>query len=307
MNKCLGCGQLTEKELCDRCFRIRHYNDYQVSNKTNDDYIPILKNIGKTKDLVVVVVDLFNAVNLKELTKYLNNDILLVLTKRDVLPKSVYDVNLLSYDYGINCVDKIIISSNKNYNFDLLYEKINEYKKSTNVYVVGYTNAGKSSMINKIIYNYSDNDSLITTSPIASTTLNEINININDELTLIDTPGILLDKDLSLTPNKSVLKKIVPSKEIKPTVFQVKSSQTIIIDEFAKIYLENINVTLYMSNNLKIRRVYKEDISEYKKVIYVDNEDIVIRGLGFISTKGKGIVTIYTNEDVEIYTRERLI
>ena len=57
----------------------------------------------------------------------------------------------------LNIKEKIVISSNKNYNFDALYELINKYKKSENVYVVGYTNAGKSTMINKIIYNYSDN------------------------------------------------------------------------------------------------------------------------------------------------------
>ena len=36
---------------------------------------------------------------------------------------------------------------------DLVFEKINELKTSENVYVVGYTNSGKSTLINKIIYN----------------------------------------------------------------------------------------------------------------------------------------------------------
>ena len=37
----------------------------------------------------------------------------------------VYEEKLLNYNYDINCIDKIIISSNKNYQFDELFEKIN--------------------------------------------------------------------------------------------------------------------------------------------------------------------------------------
>ena len=180
MNKCQGCGVLCENTLCERCFRIKHYNDYKVITKTNNDFIPILENISKSNDLVLLVVDLFNIGDLSLIRKYLKNDILLVLTKRDLLPKSVSFDKLFDYDYGIDYIDKIIISSNKNYNFDELLDKINKYKKSNNVYIVGFTNAGKSTMINKLIYNYSDNKTEITTSPLPSTTLNTIEINLGN-------------------------------------------------------------------------------------------------------------------------------
>ncbi len=308
MNKCYGCGILTEENLCERCFRIRNYNDYQVINKTNDEYEDILKRIGKTKELVVLVVDLFNIEEAKNICQYLNNDILLVLTKRDIFPKSVYEEKLLQYNYGIDCIDKIIISSKKNYNFDDLFDKINNYKKSKIVYVVGLTNAGKSSMINKIIYNYSTKETSITTSPIASTTLNEIEIEINPELTLIDTPGILLEKDLTTNVTAKKLKKIVPNAEIKPITFQVKGKQYIIIDEFAIVEVTNMDITIYMSRILKITRKYKEImLPSYCNEINVKNEDIVIRGLGFINCRGNGIVKIYTNAEICSYKRQKLI
>ncbi len=308
MNKCYGCGITTENELCERCFRIRNYNDYQKVNDTNDDYIPILNKINDSKDLVVMVVDLFNVNDMSIFSKYLNNDILLVLTKRDLLPKSVYDQNLLDYNYNINCVDKIIISSKKNLQFDELMEKINKYKKSKNVYVVGYTNAGKSTMINKIIYNYSDLEQEITTSPITSTTLNEIEIKINETLTLIDTPGILLEDDLINIVEPKRLKQIVPNKEIKPITYQVKDKQYILVDDLIKVEAEKINLTFYISNSLKVTRIYKDkNEKSFKTEINVNNQDIVIRGLGFISTKQKGKITIYTNDKIDIFTRDRLI
>ena len=62
MNKCVGCGDiiLTSKTLCERCFRIRNYNDYKIVSKDNNDFINILKEINKTNDLVVLLIDLFN-------------------------------------------------------------------------------------------------------------------------------------------------------------------------------------------------------------------------------------------------------
>ena len=168
MNKCIGCGVLLqetnkeklgyttniEKQLCERCFRIRNYGEYKTVVKKNEEFTEILKNINKTNDLVVLVIDIFNLnKNLDTIKKYINNDIIIVATKKDLLPKSISDDKILNYvkKYNIKHIESIVISSMKNYNFDNLYDLINKYKKTKNVYVIGYTNAGKSTMINKLI------------------------------------------------------------------------------------------------------------------------------------------------------------
>ena len=308
MNKCKGCGILIDNnDLCERCFRIKHYNDYKVVSKTNNDFIPILENINKTNDLVLLVVDLFNIGDLSIIRKYLKNDILLVLTKRDLLPKSVSLDKLYNYDYKIDFIDKIIISSNKNYNFDLLLDKINKYKKSNNVYIVGYTNAGKSTMINKLIYNYSDLKTEITTSPLPSTTLNTIEIKLND-ITLIDTPGLLDENDIVNYVSGDELKKIIPKKEIKPITYQIKGNQTIVIDKYLQIEASDIDLTFYISNNLEIKRYYKKMPTKLKKhTIEVNKNDIVIKGLCFIKTNKKSVLNIYTLDNVSVFTRDSII
>ena len=307
MNKCQGCGVLCENTLCERCFRIKHYNDYKVVAKTNNDFIPILENISKSNDLVLLVVDLFNIGDLSLIRKYLKNDILLVLTKRDLLPKSVSFDKLFDYDYGIDYIDKIIISSNKNYNFDELLDKINKYKKSNNVYIVGFTNAGKSTMINKLIYNYSDNKTEITTSPLPSTTLNTIEINLGD-LTLIDTPGLLSEGDIANYVSGEELKKIIPKKEIKPITYQIKGFQTIVVDDYLLIEANDIDLTFYVSNNLKTERYYKKINTNLKKhVIEVNHNDIVVKGLCFIKTNKKSTLNVYTLDKVSVFTRRSII
>lgn len=325
MCKCKGCGVKLQdndeknigytkninNELCERCFRIRNYNDYKLVIKDNNDYINILKNINQN-DLVILVIDLFNIKNIEEISKYIKNKILLVLTKRDILPKSCYDEKLLKYfdNYNLNIVDKVIISSKKNYNFDLLFDKINSYKTSNNVYVIGFTNSGKSTMINKIIYNYSSISTQITTSNLPSTTIDSISVKINDTLTLIDTPGLLDNGDIINYIDSNTLKKIIPNTEIKPITYQVKNKQIISIDELFEISLSNNNITIYASNNLKINRYYKKQKTSnlIKKEFIVDKDtDIVISGLCFIKFTKKEKIEIYTLDNVEVNKRKSLI
>lgn len=325
MNKCKGCGIVLqteniekigytkdiEKNLCERCFRIRNYGEYKTITKTNDDFIKILKEINKTNDLVILVLDIFNLTEKIDIIKEnINNDILLVITKRDILPKSIPDVKLLEYTdkYNLKTIDKIIISSNKNYNFDKLYELINKHKKSKNVYVIGFTNAGKSTMINKIIYNYSECDDQITTSILPSTTLNKIKIKINEDLNIIDTPGLITEGSIYDILDGKELKRIIPKKEIKPISYQIKGKQYIVIDKYAIMELENMNIVIYMSNALKISRYYKPIETQMEETnLEINNNDVVINGLGFIKCIGKGKIKIYTKKEITVYKRKQLI
>ena len=331
--KCRGCGasfqidnpskegfikeeNLQKSTLCERCFKIRNYGEYQVITKKNEDFFSILKDINETKDLVVLVIDIFNInKDLTEICSYLkNNDILVVLNKRDVLPLSVKINNLLYYvdRLGIKYVDKLIISTKKNFNFDLLMNKINTYKKSKNVYVVGYTNVGKSSMINKIIYNYSNSILDVTTSVLPSTTLSSVVVEVNDTLTLIDTPGILDEGSIMnyLEPEK--LKKVLPRDEIRTITYQIRTKQTIFVEDIVRIDCEmSNNLTFYFSNKLDISRIFvpsdkMTDLERHDLVVF-ENQDIVISGMGFIKVTNSGQLTIYTLPNVDVFTRPALI
>lgn len=330
--KCVGCGVTLqdenilldgyttsmENDICSRCFKMKNYGEYQIVTKSNDDFIEILKSVNDTKDLVLYIIDLLNIdKDIKQIREYIDNKIILVLNKRDVLPKSLNDEKLISYFKSLDlvCEDIVVISPNKNYNIDLLLSKIKKYKTSRNVYVVGNTNVGKSTLINKLLKNYSDNDGELTISPLPSTTLNKISIKLSDDLTLIDTPGLVDRGNIVNYVDTSALKIINPKKEIKPKTYQSKVGQCIIVENFLRLdYIDGPknSFTLFFSNSLKIKRLNMnrhDDLKDLcKKTIEVGYfEDLVITGLGFIRITEKAVIDVYVHKDVDVYTRKSII
>ena len=331
--KCLGCGVLLqdenilqegyttsiENDICQRCFRMKNYGEYQVVTKSNEEYINILKGVSETKDLVLYITDLINLEkNLEQIRNLIPNKMILVLNKKDALPRSVKEEKLIAYleSMGIHFEEVIVISANKNYNIDYLLRRIKFHQTSKNVYVVGHTNAGKSSLINKLIQNYSDNAQELTMSPLPSTTLNTVKIEINDHLTLFDTPGLVQNGSILNHVDEKMTKKISPKKEIKPKTFQLRRNQSIIIEDLIRIdYVEGEknSFTLFVSNDLNIKRLLNsnnhEVLKDLNKVTYQVgyDEDLAITGLGFVKIVNKGTIDVYVNKDVETYMRKSLI
>lgn len=328
-DRCFGCGNKFEDEvlynqlpgepekLCKRCFKMKNYGEYSNISDVID-FKTTFKTINKSNDLVVWVCDIID-LNLDIITnKYeITNDIILVLSKCDLLPKSVREYKLLNYieKYNLNIVDIVFVSSVNNYNFDVLYNKIDKHKKSKNVYVTGLANAGKSTLINKMIKNYSSNTSFVTTSFMPSTTISFVHINLSDDLVLIDTPGIIDEGSLLNEVTVSDLKLIAPKKEIKPRTFQIKPNQAITIGKYTRIDYNseyNNSFTVYISNMIKVDSINKtkncalNDLKQHK-IHVLDNQDVLIKGLCFIKVVKECDLVVYTLDNVKIDVRDKMI
>ncbi len=311
--KCMGCGNILkddelEHNICNRCFRLKHYGEYHVTNKDNSDYLKIINNID-SDDLVIYVTSLLN-LTIMNLSKFKN--VIVVLTKRDILPKSVKDNKIIDYVKNhYNFKDIEVISSIKNYNLDNLISKIEKYNKKK-VYLIGNTNSGKSTLLNKLIENYSESDIDITTSMYPSTTLDTIEVKIND-IEFIDTPGIIDNGSVINYIDYKMLKKITPKKEVKPRTYQIKGKGSLVIEDLVRIdYETNDNsMTIYIANSVNIIRVGDENprLKDLPKREFnlKNDKDIVITDLCFIKFV-KGLkVKIYANNNINVYERDNLI
>lgn len=322
IKKCTGCGVILQtnnknkegyiedisKEVCERCFKLKNYGEYQEVKLINKDYEKILKEIPEDS-LVVYLTSVLN-INLN----YLNNlkNVIIVLTKKDLLPKSVKDYKLINYISNItsNYLDIEIISSVKNYNLDNLLNKIKKQNKKE-VYFVGMTNSGKSTLINKIIKNYTNKELEVTTSPYPSTTLNKIEIAL-DNLMIIDTPGLLSEGSILNSLTLKEIKKITPKKEIKPRSYQLKGKGALLIEDYIRLdYYTDNNIAIYLANNLKVTKISQDNpkLKENIKLEFTlkENKDIVVEDLCIIKLTKKAKINIYSKYNINIYERDNLI
>ncbi len=332
IKKCIGCGAVLQDRdeneigyvsninntICKRCFRIKNYGEYISANKSYLDYLRLFDEIKKKDDLVLFLCDILSLDESLNKINEFNCKVILVITKCDLLPKSVKEFKLKNYimnNYKLNIVDIIFVSAVKNYNMDLLLNKVYKNKNSNYVYLVGNTNSGKSTLINKIIKNVRLLTGDITTSSMPATTLDLIEIKVDDDLVLIDTPGIVSTNNYLTDLNYKDIKIISPKVTIKPITYQMKPKQSILIGNYARIdYLsEHSNsFTLYLSNNINVNRISLNTNNTLRNLTkksfnLKSGKDIVINGLCFCKIVKDAKVDIYVKDNVDVFERNNLI
>ncbi len=331
IKKCIGCGSLLQStvanksgyvksnklntaEYCERCFKIKNYGDCDIVSEKKD-FKKIIDNINSTNNAIVYLVDVLNIT--KEEVEYINKfnkDVFILLTKRDILPKSIKDKKLIEYfknNYYKN-ENIMCVSSFKKYNIDKFLNLLKEKNIST-IHVVGFTNAGKSTFINTLLSSINEKP-FITTSAIPNTTSDFINIKLGD-ITIIDTPGFVTKNSIYNHLNINEVLKIIPKKEIKVKTYQIKPNESVIVDNILRIdHLgdKTNSFSFYMNNNLNFERIKIKTNDKLKmlpkKTIHIKgNEDIVINGLGFIKIVKETDVVIYTLDESLISVREKMI
>jgi len=361
---CIGCGVAIQTEdknklgyapeasllkdnvICQRCFRLKNYNEIQDVSLTDDDFLKILHGIGETDSLIVKIVDIFdfNGSWINGLNRFVGgNPILLIGNKADILPKSVKRERLVNWmkreakELGLRPVDVLLVSAGRGQGMKDAIDAIEHYRQGKDVYVVGCTNVGKSTFINRIIKEVSGEDDIITTSQYPGTTLDAIEIPLDDGSAMYDTPGIINHHQMAHYVAKRDLKILTPKKELKPRTFQLNEEQTLFFGGLSRFDYASggrSSFVCYMPNELKIHRTKlenadqlyekhagemlappaKEDLDSFPALvkhtftIKEPKTDVVFSGLGWVTVQGANQkIVAHAPKGVHVFLRRSLI
>lgn len=368
VNSCAGCGAALQTEapdrpgyipakalerepaICQRCFRIRNYNDAASVAIDQDDFLRMLSRIGSSADssFIIHIVDLFDFEGslISGLQRFVgNNPVMLVVNKVDLLPKVTNFNRVTNWvqkqakEHGLKVVDIALVSARKNQGFERLLAQIGQHRRGRDIYVVGATNVGKSTLINRLIRDYSDLDRELTTSRYPGTTLDLVQIPLDDGKYIIDTPGIVYPSRLSELVTRQDLGVIMPDRPLKPSVYQLNAGQTLFFGAMARfdfVQGERQSFTCYLSNALGIHRTKLERADE----LYAEHRgdllappsrehadelppwtkhdirvprgarcDVFVSGLGWIKVNGDSgaLVSVHAPKGVKVLLRDSLI
>ena len=205
--------------------------------------------------------------------------------------------------------------------------------------MVGATNVGKSSLINRLIRDYSDLDQELTVSRYPGTTLDMVNIPLDDGRYIIDTPGIVYPWRYSELVSREDLGTVMPENPLKPMVYQLNEGQTLFFGGFGRFDFlqgEHQSFTCFISGRLGIHRTKleradslfaehageslspptKERLEELPewtrheiRIPKGTRQDVFISGLGWIKINGEqgALVAVHVPKGIKVLARPSLI
>lgn len=362
--QCIGCGAMIQTEdknkegfipssalesrgddeiYCQRCFRLRHYNDPMDIELDEDQFLAILNEVSIKKALIVMVVDIFDFEGsfIQGIQRFsLDNPLMIVANKIDLLPKSIkrnrikHWVTTRAHNLGVRPDYVEVVSSLEQDSVRTLMNSIEEARNGMDVYIVGATNVGKSSLVNQMIGQSVDDQNVITTSYFPGTTLGKIEIPLDDGSLLVDTPGIIQKHQLSYQLDEKGLKTVTPNKEIRPRSYQLNEGQTLFFGGLGRMDVERLpgksSFVVYAAQRVKIHRSKTENADkaytnlkgkeltppfspdveiEWTQKTFKIKEatDVIISGLAFVHVPAGSTLTFHAPEGVGIYLRPSLI
>ncbi|MEB7752468.1 ribosome biogenesis GTPase YqeH [Staphylococcus pseudoxylosus] len=361
--KCIGCGAPLQAEdpnapgyvpehnlyredvICKRCFRLKNYNEVQDVGLDSEDFLKLLNGLADRSGIVVNVVDVFDFEGsfINAIKRIVGNKkIILVANKVDLLPKQINKRRVKEWlkktarKYGLEADDVVLISAEKNEGIEDLLNSINTLRNSEDVYIVGTTNVGKSTLINKLIERSVGEKDVVTTSRFPGTTLDMIDIPLDDTSFMYDTPGVIQEHQMTHYVTENELKTIMPKKEVKQRIYQLNEGQTLFFGGLARIdYVSGGKRPLvcYFSNELNIHRTKTLNANELwrnqlgavlappnnpehfdlqnVKAVRLETgkekRDVMISGLGFITIDEGAKVIIRVPKNVDVVLRNSIM
>lgn len=315
---------------CNNCYeKMLALNTSELEQEIDKATIKILRDAVATDALIIWVVDLFSfngTLNPDVVKKVKKLNTVVFGTKRDLFGNGVDDETLTRFlderfkEVGIEPVWIQLIGNENAMDVPAIMNHIHELREGHDVYMIGNTDSGKTTFINKFLKTYQNKTKWpIKTENYPGTTTDVLEIPFSNSSFLYQLPDLSNSNSVVSKVEKDVLKIIIPHKEVAMNRRFAGEGDTIMVGNLASLSVikgHKTSYRVYSSEKVEIkviatdkvdsffeenrkkhhlrpvseRFISFEDFDMFEYDLENDNErhDIAIEGLCWFSTKGKG-------------------
>ena len=315
---------------CDKCFEtMKAFNNSELEQKVDQEVLKILDDAFATDAMIIWVVDLFSfngTLNSEIANKVKKLNVVVVGNKRDLFPMNVKDDSLIAYlnetfnAYGIKPKSVRLLGATNKIDSKELINAMNAARKGHDVYMIGNSTSGKTSIINRAMKGFENKTSRqIKTITYPGTSVNVLEIPLSRSSFFYELPGISQTTSATGKLEKDVVKQLVPKKAIKMTQRTMTAGDALMVGSLAAFEVikgKTANYRFYAAEGVETRKVQSKKLDDYinennirrfarpvseRLVSFLDYDmfeyamendkkwhDIAIEGLGWLSFIAQG-------------------
>ena len=315
---------------CDKCFEtMKAFNNSELEQKVDKEVLKILDDAYATDAYIIWVVDLFSfngQLNSEIANKIKKLNVTVVGTKRDLFPVNMKDDSLVEYlverfnEYGIKPKSVRLYGASSKMDSKELISAMNEARKGHDVYMIGNSTSGKTSIINKAMKGFENKTTRqIKTITYPGTSVNVLEIPLSRSSFFYELPGISQTTSAQGRLEKDVVRQITPRKAVKVTTRTMGAGDALMVGSLAAFEVIKGKVAsyrFYAAEGVETRKVQSKKLDDYinennirrfarpvseRLVSFLDYDmfeyamendnkwhDIAIEGLGWLSFIAQG-------------------
>ena len=315
---------------CDKCFEtMKAFNNSELEQKVDQEVLKILDDAFATDALIIWVVDLFSfngTLNSEIAKKVKKLNVIVVGNKRDLFPLNVKDESLVEYlnvtfnAYGIKPKSVRLLGATNKIDSKELIDSMNTARKGHDVYMIGNSTSGKTSIINRAMKGFENKTTRqIKTITYPGTNVNVLEIPLSRSSFFYELPGISQTTSATGKLEKDVVRQIVPKKAVKFITRTMSAGDALMVGSLAAFEIikgKTTNYRFYSAEGVETRKVQSKKLDDYinennirrfarpvseRLVSFLDYDmfeyamendkkwhDIAIEGLGWLSFIAQG-------------------
>lgn len=263
--------------FCDRCFELERYQNKSNEPEVSEDYLRFLMDAKRKNALLVYVVNLFSfeaSFSMRINAIIQGMDILVVGNKFDLLPASCTEEETKEYvahrfrASGVKLTkdDVVLGTATTDENAKHILSRIYELRNGRDVYVIGASMSGKTTLVQSFLRVYSNmSKGTISTHLYPKTKLTVMEIPLSSKTSLYDAPGISINNSILFNLDKATLKQIYLTKAVEAKKIALEEGQVLCLGGIAYIQLikgKKTDFKCYFHDHVELKKLSGQHVDE---------------------------------------------